>query len=306
MKRAFGGKRVAAVLAAVAALAVVAFFFLSGARAPVSEVPAHTPDLANGEVLFRVGGCLSCHEPAGEAADAALPSGGTAFPTPAGTFYPQNLTPDPETGIGDWTEVEFVNAMAGGVSPDGRHYFPAFPYTSYRMMPIEDLLDLRAYLMSLPAVRSPNREPDVPMIPLARRTVGLWKLFGLERGEFEPDPNRGATWNRGAYLVNGPGHCGECHTPRNAFMVMDDERHLAGGPHPAGEDEGEVPGLLDMTGRGRYSDVSDLTLALRFGETFGYDKLSSGGMADVQMNLALIPEPEVAAISEYLLTLPTP
>jgi mono/diheme cytochrome c family protein len=306
VRNSFGGKRAAAVLAAVAVFAVVAFFFLSRARTPVSEVPAHSPDLANGEVLFHIGGCLSCHEPADDTADAGLPSGGTAFATPAGTFYPQNLTPDPETGIGEWTEVAFVNAMIGGVSPEGRHYFPAFPYTSYRMMSIEDLLDLRAYLMSLPAVRSPNREHDVPMTGLARRAIGLWKLFGLERGAFEPDPDRGATWNRGAYLVNGPGHCGECHTPRNAFMIVDGDRHLAGGPHPAGEEEGVVPGLLDMIDRGRYTDISDLTLALRFGETFGYDKLSSGGMADVQMNLALIPEPDVTAISEYLLTLKTP
>jgi mono/diheme cytochrome c family protein len=306
VKRVIGGKRVAGALAVFAALAVAAFFFLSRARPPVSAVPAHTPDLANGEVLFYVGGCLSCHEPADDAAEAGLPSGGTAFPTPAGTFYPQNLTPDAETGIGAWTATEFVNAMIGGVSPDGRHYFPAFPYTSYRMMSIEDLLDLRAYLMSLPAVRSPNRAPDVPMAGLARRAVGIWKLIGLESGGFEPDPDRGAGWNRGAYLVNGPGHCGECHTPRNAFMILDDDRHLAGGPHPAGEDEGNVPSLLDLVERGRYKDISDLTLALRFGETFGYDKLSSGGMADVQMNLALIPEPDVAAISEYLLTLKTP
>jgi mono/diheme cytochrome c family protein len=302
----FGGKRAAAVLAAIAVSSVVAVFVLSRPRPTVAEVPSHTPDLANGEVLFWVGGCLSCHEPADDEADAGLPSGGSAFATPIGTFYPQNLTPDRETGIGDWTEVEIVNAMIGGVSPDGRHYFPAFPYTSYQAMPVEDLLDLRAYLMSLPAVRSPGRDPDVPLARLARRTVGLWKRIGLEHRTFEPDPDRDASWNRGAYLVNGPGHCGECHTPRNAFMVFDDDRRFAGGPHPGGAEEGEVPSLLDMVDRGRYKDASDLTLALQFGETLGYDKLSSGGMADIQMNLARLPQSDVEAISEYLVSLDAP
>jgi mono/diheme cytochrome c family protein len=219
-----------------------------------------------------------------------------------GTFWPGNLTPDSETGLGDWTAEQFVDAMTGGVSPDRRHYFPAFPYTSYRDMRVEDVLDLWAYLQSLEPVRSPGRAPDISMLGLKRRGVGLWKRIALDEAGYRPDPERSESWNRGAYLANGPGHCGECHTPRNALMILDESRPYAGGPHPRG-DEGKVPSLLDLEGRGRYSDVSDLTLALQFGETFGYDKLSSGGMADIQMNLAMLPEADLRGISEYLLSL---
>ena len=267
------------------------------------SLPAHTPDLDHGEVLFHAGSCGSCHEAAEDApgADEGLPTGSAAFPTPVGTFYPGNLTPDPETGIGRWTEVEFVNAVTRGISPDGTHYLPAFPYPSLRLMPLEDVLDLHAYLVSLPAVRSPRQEPDLPMTALARRGVGLWKRLALQDRRFEADPARSDSWNRGAYLTNGPGHCGECHTPRDWLMIADEARQLDGGPHPGGK--GIVPSLRRLVGRGRYKDVSDLTLALQFGETFGYDKLSSGNMAEIQMNLARLPEEDVQAISEYLLSL---
>jgi mono/diheme cytochrome c family protein len=252
-------------------------------------------------VLYRAGGCISCHKASATAGVTGPPTGEAPFATPVGTFWPGNLTPDPESGLGNWTAEQFVDAMTRGVSPDGRHYFPAFPYTSYRTMAAEDLLDLWAYLRSLEPVPSQPQAPDIPMLGLARRGVGLWKRLVPAEEEFRPDPGRSETWNRGAYLVNGPGHCGECHTPRNALMIPDPSRAMAGGPHPRGE--GNVPGLLDMEGRGRYSGVSDLVLALQFGETFGYDKLSSGGMADIQMNLATLPEDDLRAMAEYLLSL---
>jgi mono/diheme cytochrome c family protein len=269
----------------------------------VTALPDHPPDPARGEVLFHAGSCGSCHKAADGApgADEGLPTGSAPLATPVGTFYPGNLTPDPETGIGRWSELDFVNAMTRGLSPDGEHYFPAFPYPSYATMPVEDVLDLHAYLVNLPAVSSPGREPEVPMTAVARRGVGLWKRLALGSGPFEPDPARSDSWNRGAYLANGPGHCGECHTPRNWMMIPDQSRHMAGGPHPAGE--GDVPSLRGLVARERYKDVGDLTLALQYGETFGYDKLSSGGMADIQTNLALLPESDVQAISEYLLSL---
>jgi mono/diheme cytochrome c family protein len=168
-------------------------------------------------------------------------------------------------------------------------------------MRVEDLLDLRAYLMSLQAVHSRRSDADVPMIGLARRTMGLWKRLAFRDRTLRPDAERDAAWNHGAYLVQGPGHCGECHTPRNAFMVLDDSRPLEGGPHP--RDEGEVPSLRGLLERGRYTDVSDLTLALQYGETLGYDKLSSGGMAEIQRNLAQLPEDDLRSIASYLLSL---
>lgn len=296
--------RWAAALAVAGALGAAGVLILTAPRPlGAGDLPVHTPDPARGEVLFHAGSCGSCHEAAegGPGADRGLPTGSAAFPTPVGTFYPGNLTPDPETGIGRWSAAEFTSAMTRGVSPEGAHYFPAFPYPSFRLMRLEDVLDLRAYLMGLPAVRSPNREPEVLLASLARRGVGLWKWLALDERRFEPDPARSDAWNRGAYLTNAPGHCGECHTPRNWLMIADRSRHFAGGPHPGGK--GNVPSLRGLAGRGRYRDAADLTLALQFGETLGYDKLSSGDMAEIQMNLARLPESDVRAISEYLMSL---
>jgi mono/diheme cytochrome c family protein len=295
-------KGIAAGLAIVVVAAAAVLLLLTAAHPSGRALPAYDPDPVRGEVMYHAGGCISCHKASATSGVTGPPTGGAPFQTPVGTFWPGNLTSDSETGIGSWNAEQFVDAMARGVSPDRRNYFPAFPYTSYRNMRVEDLLDLWAYLRELEPVHSPGHAPDIPMPGLARRAVGLWKRLALGGAKFHPDPGRSEAWNRGAYLVNGPGHCGECHTPRNALMISDEHRAFAGGPHPRG-DEGMVPSLLDLEGRERYSGVSDLTLALQFGETLGYDKLSSGGMADVQMNLAMLPEDDLRAIAEYLLSL---
>ena len=297
-------RRIRLSAAAAAVLAAAALWIASEPDPlPGSAIPAHRPDLANGLTLFHAGSCQWCHQPAPDAkgADRSLPSGGAPFKTPVGTFYPQNLTPDRETGLGRWSELDFVNAMARGVSPHGRHYFPAFPYGSFRLMRIEDLLDLRGYLMSLSPVRSPERQPTLPLVFVARRGVGLWKRLALRAETIAPDPRRAASWKRGEYLVRAPGHCGECHTPRNALMIPDRSRFLVGGPHPGGE--GRVPSLCGLLARKRYGNAKDLALALQFGETYGYDKLSSGGMGQIQANLALLPEADLSAIAEYLVSL---
>ncbi len=302
MRLSLRARAIAAALAAAAVAATAFLTVLTAARPSGQALPAHNPDPARGEVMYHVGGCISCHKTSATAGVTGAPAGGAQFPTPAGTFWPGNLTPDPETGLGGWTAEQFVDAIMRGVSPDRRHYFPALPYPSYRNMRVEDVLDLWAYLNTLEPVRSPGHAPDVPVPGLARRVIGLWNLLALDEAGFQPDTEQTESWNRGAYLVIGPGHCGECHTPRNPLMIPDESRSFAGGPHPRG-DEGEVPSLLDLEGRKRYSDVEDLTLALQFGETLGYDKLSSGGMADVQMNLAMLPEDDLRAIAEYLLSL---
>jgi mono/diheme cytochrome c family protein len=297
-------RRTPAAIAFVLAVAAAAFWGLTRPDPlPAAAIPAHEVDVRNGQTLYRAGSCLACHRPPDGARgfDARLPSGGRPFPTPVGTFYPQNLTPDAGTGIGRWSEVDFVNAMRLGISPRGTHYFPAFPYASYRSMTMADLLDLRAFLLSQPAVKSPAREAAVPMLTLARRGVGLWKRIAFLQPTFVPEPGHTPSWTRGAYLVNAPGHCGECHTRKDFLMVADGRRHLAGGPHPGGE--GKVPSLRGLVGRKKYEDVEDLVLALQNGETLGYEDLSSGGMADIQENLAQLPEGDLRAISEYLLSL---
>lgn len=297
-------RRKAAALAGGALAGALALLALSAPQ-PVdpATLPAHEPDLANGAVIYRIGSCFACHQPADGAPPSAagLPVGGTPFATPVGTFHPGNLTPDPETGLGRWSAADFLGAMTRGLAPDGRHYFPAFPYPSYAAMPTGDLLDLFAYLATLPPVRAEARAAEIPLLPLARRSVGLWKRLAGRTPPIVTDPARSAAWNRGAYLVGAPGHCGECHTPRNLLMIPDRSRSLAGGPHPGGD--GKVPSLRGLVARGRYRDAADLAFALQFGETMGYDKLASGGMGKIQSELAELPEAELAAIAEYLVSL---
>ena len=268
-----------------------------------SDIPPHTPDLANGEVLYNAAGCRSCHKPAADLAgvDANLPAGGFSLKTPVGIFYPRNLTPDAETGIGKWTDLDFVNAVQRGVSHTGANLIPAFPYTSYAHMRVEDVLDIRAYLASLPAVTSPDRPADIALPWLVRRGVGLWKWVGFDPTPWQPDPSQSASWNRGSYLVNGPGHCAECHTPRNIFMALKSSDAFMGGPHPEGE--GRVPSLRGLIERGRYKDAKDIAAALQYGEMMGYDKVSSGGMGQVQENISKLPEADIMAIAEYLASL---
>jgi mono/diheme cytochrome c family protein len=268
---------------------------------PAAAIPAHAGNIANGEVLYNAGGCRACHKPNADQAGLDLPSGGFPFKTPIGILYPPNLTPDPETGIGNWSDIDFVNAVQRGISKSGQHLIPAFPYTSYAAMPIEDVLDIKAYLMSLKPVASPKRQADIPMAFLLRRGLGLWKFLGLDTAPWQPDANRSQSWNRGSYLVNGPGHCGECHTPRNLIMVRDSGRFLMGGAHPEGQ--GKVPGLHGLIETGRYKDQKDLVLALQNGEALGYEHMSSGGMGQVQSNLSKLPQNDVEAIAEYLISL---
>jgi mono/diheme cytochrome c family protein len=136
---------------------------------------------------------------------------------------------------------------------------------------------------------------------ILRRGVGLWKWAGLDTKVWQPDPSQTASWNRGAYIVNGPGHCNECHTPRNVFMLQDDGKKFSGGPHPGGE--GKVPSLRDLVGRKRYKDQADLVSAFTDGEIMGYQHISSGGMGEVQTNLSKLPADDIAAVAEYVISL---
>ena len=288
----------------LAVLGFGAFWILSAPRPlPASAIPAYTGNVANGGILYNVGGCMSCHKPDPKQTglDSSLPSGGAPLKTPIGVLYPPNLTPDSQTGIGNWSDLEFVNAMQRGISKSGQHLIPAFPYTSYAAMPIGDVLDIKAYLLSLKPVASPKREADIPVAFLLRRGIGLWKFLGLDPTPWQPDANQSAAWNRGSYFVNGPGHCGECHTPRNLIMVRDESRRFGGGPHPEGQ--GKVPSMRGLLERGRYKDQKDLATALQFGEEFGYENMASGGMRQVQINLSKIPQNDIDAMAEYLISL---
>ena len=267
-----------------------------------ASLPQHTADIANGERLFHASGCHSCHLPSKESGlDTASVAGGAPLHTPVGTLYPPNITPDPDTGIGKWSDADFVNAMQKGIGKEGGHLIPAFPYTSYAHMKVEDVLDIKGYLMSLAPIKNAVPAHGVVGLPIVRFGLGGWKFLGLDETKTVADASQSETWNRGKYLVDGPGHCNECHTPRTLFMTSDTSKYLAGGPHPEGD--GVVPSLRDLVGRKKYKDAADLTSALQFGEMMGYSKLSSGGMGKVQTNMSKLPEADVKAIAEYITSL---
>jgi mono/diheme cytochrome c family protein len=260
--------------------------------------PARTPNLANGLTIFNAGGCSSCHAVPGQP-DRTKLGGGLAIPSPFGTFYAPNISPDPSDGTGRWTEAEFVSAVRAGISPTGTHYFPAFPYTSYQHARVEDISDLFAYLKTLPAVPGKVRDHDVPFPFNIRRNVGIWKLLFMDGKPFVPDAARSGRWNRGAYLVGGLGHCAECHSPRNFLGGIIASQRFAGGPNPEGE--GWVPNITQK-GLGEWSE-KDIAYFLETGAMPDGDS-AGGSMARVIKNTAQLSAEDRAAIAEYLKSLP--
>ncbi len=190
-------------------------------------------DAKRGEYLSKAGGCVGCHT---EAKQGAPPyAGGRALKTPFGTFYGPNITPHPQAGIGGWREADFARAMREGRRPDGAHYFPAFPYPSFTRITDADVRDLWAYLRSLAPSSRPSQPHDLGFLYRWRFLVGPWKWLYFTPGPFRPDPNRTPMLNRGAYLVDALGHCGECHTPRNWLGGPRPKRYLAGAKTPDGK-----------------------------------------------------------------------
>ena len=201
---------------------------------PTGALNPHTPDLANGKEMFLIGGCSSCHAvPRQE--DSTRLGGGLGLVSSFGTFYVPNISSDTKDGIGGWTEAQFITALTKGSSPEGEHLFPVFPYTSYQRMKFDDLRDLFAYIRTLPPVAGKSRDHDVSFPFNIRRLVGGWKLLYLDGGPFTSDPSQSAQWNRGAYLVNGPGHCAECHSPRNVVGAIVPGKRFSGSPAPYGQ-----------------------------------------------------------------------
>lgn len=286
-----------ALLAALAAAGV--YWWLSApVGAAAGTAPARVPDLANGQVMFNAGGCASCHA-VPDQPDRLRLGGGVAIKSPFGTFYAPNISSDPTDGIGKWSEAEFVNAVMHGVSPDGQHYFPAFPYTSYQHARREDVLDLFAYLKTLPAVAGKVRDHDMPFPFNIRRNVGIWKFLFLDGKPFVADSAKSPQWNRGAYLVNSFGHCAECHSPRNGLGGITAAQRFAGGPNPEGE--GWVPNITQK-GLGEWS-AKDIAYFLKTGELPDGDSVG-GAMTRVIKNTSQLPDDDLAAMADYLKSLP--
>ncbi len=262
---------------------------------------ADDPAVRRRAYVFRAAGCFSCHTDLKN--KGASLAGGRALKTPFGTFYSPNITPDPTHGIGAWRQADFVRALRQGLAPDGAHYFPAFPYAAYTGIGDEDLRDLWAYLRARPPVARPNRAHDLRFPFNLRFLVGLWKWLYFKPGPTRRDPGRTPEWNRGAYLVEALGHCGECHTPRGFLGGLDRGRHLAGTRD--GPDGKPVPNITPDTATG-IGDWSEADLRMQFEIGMLPDGDFVGGvMAEVVEHSTrhLLPE-DTHAIWVYLRSLP--
>src|ERR1700749_494649 len=256
--------------------------------APASFDPAL---VKRGRELAAIGNCNDCHTVRGGASFA----GGLPVPTPFGTIYSSNITPDPETGIGRWPEAAFRRAMRSGVNRDGQHLYPTFPYDHFTNVSDEDDAALYAFLMTRPAVHAPARANQLPF-PLDRRVViAGWKLLFLRRGSYQPDPGKSAEWNRGAYLVEGLAHCCACHTPRNGLGAERPSAQFAGGDVDNWEAYAintQSPAPIPWTAGALFS-------YLRAGWQAEHGA-ARGPMAEVPRNLSQVNESDVRAIATYM------
>ncbi|WP_071675016.1 cytochrome c [Nioella nitratireducens] len=264
-----------------------------------ADIPDRSPDVAHGEQVFWAAGCASCHSVEDASGDARLVlSGGRSFPSNFGTFYAPNISSDPQHGIGDWSEADFLSAVMRGVSPDGRHYYPVFPYGTYAHAGISDMQDLWAFLQTLPADATPSRPHDVGFPFSVRRGLGLWKRAFLNEDWVVDGSDLSPQVMRGRYLVEALGHCAECHTPRNALGGLERANWLAGAPNPTGE--GRIPGISPA-----HLNWTEADIAAYLGDGFTPDFDSAGGeMAEVITNISQLPDADRAAIAAYLRALP--
>lgn len=286
------------VLLGVAVLGGAAGWWASAADPlPASALEGVEGDPERGRVVFAAAGCASCHRaPGDDTIEAPVLSGGRAFVSDFGTFHAPNISPSPQ-GIGAWTDAEVIQAVMRGLSPSGAHYYPAFPYASYRRAEIQDIADLVAYLRSLPPSDAADLPHDLPFPFGIRRAVGIWKLLysrdgWVVEGDLTPEQERGR------YLVEALAHCGECHTPRNALGGPDLSRWLGGAPNPAGE--GRIP---NITPAALTWSEGEIAAYLATGFTPDFD-VAGGEMAEVIRNMAQLSDADRAAIAAYLKAVP--
>lgn len=257
---------------------------------------ASAGDPARGEVLAGLSGCAACHT----AEDGPAYAGGHAIRSRFGTFYGSNLTPDPEHGIGRWSEADFVRAMREGMAPDGHPYWPAFPYPSFTRASDQDLADLWAFLGTLPAVARPDHANEVLPRYDSRALLGTWRTLSFRAGAWRDDPRRDAAWNRGAYLVTGLGHCGECHSPRSGIGVPKKGMELAGSDEPPAPAPNLTP---HPDGLGGWSE-DELIDFLRFGMTPEGDVVGGHMGTIIDLGTSRLSESDRRAIATYLRSLP--
>jgi mono/diheme cytochrome c family protein len=287
--------RILAILALLVVAAAAAFAVLAW-RSEIEPVEITASSFEPGMVqrgaeLAAVGNCIACHTVPGNKVFA----GGLALPTPFGTIHSTNITPDRETGIGDWSEAAFQRAMREGVDREGEHLYPVFPYDHFTHVTDEDNRALYAFLMTRQPVKAEPPANDLAFPFGFRPLLAGWKLLFFESGPFQRETKQSEEWNRGAYLAEGLGHCGACHTPRNSLGAEDKARHFAGG-----EAEGWVAYAINESSHAPVPwDKEAIAFYLRNGwhELHG---VSRGPMAEVTGNLARLPDKDIDAIAAYV------
>jgi len=275
---------------------------LSASSAGATGKPVVVADLlAQGEYIFRAAGCYGCHTDEKRGGKAL--AGGRALETPFGVFYSPNITPDPDSGIGKWSEADFIRALREGLSPKGEQYYPAFPYPSYTLLTDDDLRALWVYLRSQPAVQQKNRAHELKWYARARSFVGSWKALYFVPGPYRPDASRSASWNRGAYLAEAAAHCGECHTPRTTLGGIKRSQHFAGTRD--GPESSVVPNITPdkKTGIGRWN-ARELADYLETGMTPEGDSAGDLMAEAIDNGLKYLRADDRAAIAGYVLSLP--
>jgi mono/diheme cytochrome c family protein len=269
-----------------------------------APVPAAAPDpaaVARGRYIFDAANCTGCHTDAKHGG--ARLAGGRAIETPFGVYYSRNITPDPDFGIGRWSDADFLTALRDGLSPTGAHYFPVFPFPAFTFMTDRDILDLKAYLFAQPPQRVANKPHDVSFPFDMRLTMVLWRALYFTPSPYKPDPNHDAQWNRGAYLVRAVAHCGECHTPRDSMGGLVADRML-GGARLAGGDRKLAPNITSdpKDGIGRWS-AGDIASFLKFGIRPNGD-VAAAPMSEVIEGTAKLTDADRQAIADYLKSMP--
>ncbi len=265
-----------------------------------AALAASAGNAERGAYILRVAGCGSCHTaPKG----GQFLAGGRELKSPFGSFFSPNITSDAETGIGKWSDEDFVRALRDGKSPDGKPYYPSFPYTSYTRMTREDMVDLKAYLDTVEPVSKQVPDHDLRFPFSVRTGMHVWRTLFFDKDPLSPDPAQSEAWNRGAYIVNGPGHCGECHTPRNILGGLKQSRALSG--NPEGPDNEPVP---NITGHPRLGikdwSIDDVVSFLQIGIKPDGD-FAGGAMTDVIDDATgKLTEADLTAIATYLKSLP--
>ncbi len=285
--------------AVLVAAAGAAWILSAPSPLPRAAIAGAAGDAQAGERVFLAAGCASCHT-APDAEDDGPPvlAGGQRFATSFGTFVAPNISPDPEHGIGAWSDYDIVNAVMRGVSPDGRHYYPALPYAAYNKADPAEMMNLVAYLRTLPASDTPSSAHELGFPFNIRRSLGFWKLLYL-RDDWVLQDAPTPELQRGRELVEALAHCGECHTPRNALGGLETGAWLTGAANPSGEGRipGIAPGTLD------WSD-GDIAAYLTTGLTPDYDS-AGGEMVAVIDKLAQLPPEDIDAIVSYLNAVPS-